>query len=267
MEAIVRLLTTADVPAVVELARAAGWNQTNADIERLLELEPEGCFGVEEDGRVVATATLLTYGSALAWVGMVLTHGEYQRRGYATRLLERTLRIADEWGISTVKLDATDEGARVYSRFGFRDEQPVERWATNRWCPAAFVAEPARVSLDLDRSAFGSDRARLLSLFGEPKAVSGAHAYTREGSCASYLGPFVAARHSSAEHLIETYFSVAVTRPQPWFWDLLPANTYAVELARNCGFALQRRLMRMVRGKNLRSEEQLIYGIAGFELG
>jgi predicted GNAT family acetyltransferase len=59
----------------------AGWNQTPEDWRRLIELEPFGCFGFVADERLVATTTLLTYHSDMAWIGMVLTHSDYRRRG------------------------------------------------------------------------------------------------------------------------------------------------------------------------------------------
>jgi hypothetical protein len=36
--------------------KAPGWNQTEEDWRNLLALEPEGCFAIEREGKVVATA-------------------------------------------------------------------------------------------------------------------------------------------------------------------------------------------------------------------
>jgi hypothetical protein len=52
-----------------------------------------------------------------------------------------------------------------------------------------------------------------------------------------------------------------------WSWDLFPRNQDAVALARDLGFAPQRHLVRMARGKELCEKESAIYAIAGFELG
>jgi len=35
----------------------------------LMRFDAKGCFGVEVNGRLVATTTLLCYGRLLAWVG------------------------------------------------------------------------------------------------------------------------------------------------------------------------------------------------------
>jgi len=52
-----------------------------------------------------------------------------------------------------------------------------------------------------------------------------------------------------------------------WSWDLLPENVHAVAIALELSFTPKRHLVRMVRGKDLRIQEEAIYAIAGFELG
>jgi GNAT superfamily N-acetyltransferase len=51
--------------------------------------------------------------AGLAWVGMVLTHPEYRRRGFARRLISHALEYARERGVMTLKLDATSAGRRL----------------------------------------------------------------------------------------------------------------------------------------------------------
>src|SRR5256885_15018627 len=66
----------------MELSTQAGWNQTPEDWRMLMRLDAKGCFGVEVEGRLVATTTLLCYGRLLAWVGMVLTRVEWRGPGF-----------------------------------------------------------------------------------------------------------------------------------------------------------------------------------------
>jgi hypothetical protein len=60
----IRLLTEGDVEAALTLQRPEGWNQTERDWSRLLQLEPAGCFAAEVNGRVIGTVTTTTYGAA-----------------------------------------------------------------------------------------------------------------------------------------------------------------------------------------------------------
>jgi len=106
----VRLLQEQDIVIATELSAEAGWNQTADDWRMLLRLNPENCFGIEFDGRLVSTATLSCYGRKLAWIGMVLTNRAYQRRGFARTLLLHAIARADQLGVESLKLDATDQG-------------------------------------------------------------------------------------------------------------------------------------------------------------
>jgi hypothetical protein len=51
---------------VDKLRADLGWNQTICDWQRLLGLSPEGTFVAEQNARIVATCTTVTYGNALA---------------------------------------------------------------------------------------------------------------------------------------------------------------------------------------------------------
>src|SRR5580700_5178240 len=123
-----RLLREQDIAVAAELSAEAGWNQTPDDWRMLLQLNPENCFGIDADGQLVSTATLTCYGVQLAWIGMVLTSRNYRRRGFARSLLLRAIQRADELGVESLKLDATDQGQPLYESLGFRPEQAVERW-------------------------------------------------------------------------------------------------------------------------------------------
>ena len=267
-----RLLTEKDVPAAMELSMQAGWNQTPEDWRMLIQLDSKGCFGVEVEGRLVATTTLLCYGRALAWVGMVLTRVEWRGRGFARNLLTTALARADQLGISTVKLDATEQGQPVYEKLGFRGEQPVERWFREGSSTAAeqTASEKTlkRAGLDLDSEAFGTDRSRLLHELAKGSPISstpGAYLYSRPGRVSDYIGPCVARNREAAQRLI----AARILNPSvsSWFWDVIPQNRDAISLAQELGFKPQRRLLRMVRGKELSGNDSLIYAIAGFELG
>ena len=98
-----------------------------------------------------------------------------------------------------------------------------------------------------------------------PLSIAGSYLFTRPGRQTAYLGPCVCDTPVTARTLIERALQIAVS--SGWSWDLLPQNTIAVVIARDLSFVPSRRLLRMVRGKNLHGKEDAIYAIAGFELG
>lgn len=264
----IRLLETADLPDLMALSTGAGWNQTAEDWKMLLALAPDTCLGIECEGHLAATTTLLCYGKHLAWIGMVLTSPAFQRRGFARALVTRALELARERQIETVKLDATDQGRPLYESLGFVPECAIERWFrgdTETSHEAAPRYELQRV-LEIDRNASFAERSLALRALWERSKVFGAqngYLLSRPGRRASYIGPFVCHDSTTAEALLR----LGVSCGHSFIWDLFPHNEAALELARRNGFTRERTLTRMFWGKPLRESIESIYAIAGFELG
>jgi GNAT superfamily N-acetyltransferase len=271
-----RLLRQHDLSGTMRLKEAAHWNQTEEDWKLLLELEPEGCFVISQDDVVVASATVVVYGSDLAWIGMVLTLPEFRKRGLASRLMQRTLEFAASRGVRKVGLDATDMGFPLYRTFGFETECIVERWELPAIAAPVSSPEvgPWRPSPDLDRLAFGTDRAKLLASLARVGAVSvgdgEGYAMARPGSKAAYFGPCVAKSPAAAEDLLRWF--LAQHAQEPVCWDILLDNHEAVALAQKYGFQPVRRLKRMVRNLHavatpVNPNYSYVFAIAGFEYG
>lgn len=271
----IRLLRCTDLSGAMALKESAGWNQTEEDWERLLALEPAGCFAVDWGGRLAATATVLPYGQDMAWIGMVLTAPDCRGRGLASALMQRAVDFAERNGIAKISLDATNMGIGLYRRFHFESDEIVRRW--ERPALAETIAPVAvdgwRLDADLDRRAFGADRSDLLQRLARVESASLAgrgYAMGRPGSHAAYFGPCVAVSSAAATTLLHWY--LARHPAEPVCWDILSGNQEAETLAREHGFVPVRELTRMVRV--LRPEARieppdvkLVYAIAGFECG
>ena len=80
----IRQMTAADLGLGMRLKSQAGWNQTEADWRRFLEMQPDGCFVAEFDGVSVGTAVGCVFGS-VAWIAMVLVDAEFRGRGSEPR--------------------------------------------------------------------------------------------------------------------------------------------------------------------------------------
>jgi GNAT superfamily N-acetyltransferase len=271
-----------DVSSAMELSTAANWNQTSEDWCRIIQLYSGGCRCVEDAEKIVATATLLPYGTRLAWIGMVLTRPEYRRQGLARRLMEDIIAIAERRGIHTLKLDATDEGRPLYESLGFVVDKTVERWGrdsgelssakedVNNDVARQDHPNGLHISDELvarDTEAFGVSREGLLetlSKSGSGNATSGGYVLSRPGRTARYLGPCVASSETEARLLIAAHLEDPENK---WYWDLLPANPKAVRCAEKFGFTRRRVLWRMRRGEMMENNDAMVYAIAGFELG
>jgi GNAT superfamily N-acetyltransferase len=257
----------------MRLKEAASWNQTEADWRALMQVAPETCFGLECDGFLAATTTAVIYERRLAWIGMVLTHPDYRRRGFGRRLMEHAIARLTALHVEWIKLDATDMGAPLYRELGFKEESPIERWIGPAGAVVKSAASETGEWVSFDRAAFGADRSALLAQLARSGAawIKGeAYAMGRPGSKAAYFGPCVSRSTEAARELL-TWF-VSRHPDEPVYWDLLPTNKEAVLLARAFDFEPLRRLMRMVRrgepgAAPLERDDQLVFAIAGFEYG
>ncbi len=271
----VRHLRESDIRGGMRLKEAAGWNQTEADWARLLTVQPGGCFGLDCDGVLAATATVLVYGGELAWIGMVLTAPEYRGRGFARTMMEHAMQFARGSGVRRVGLDATDMGVGLYRRFGFEEVGVVERWGrpAGLETPHQVATGPWEPDAELDARAFGADRMRLLASLATVEAASlpgFGYAMGRPGSKAAYFGPCVAKSQQAARDLLQWF--LALHPGEPVFWDIPRDNREAVLLAEEHRFQPLRRLIRMIKRLQPTAdaappETGLVFGTAGFELG
>ncbi len=265
--AAIRLLTSADLPALLRLSRSASWNQTAADWARVLVLEPSGCFGIDLEGTLAATATVVCYPPDLAWLGMVLTLPEYRGRGLARRLMEHAIAYA---GHQIVRLDASAMGKPLYDSLGFLEECAVERWLRDP-APAtgANVTQPFVYPAALDSAVFGADRSVLIGHLAELEAASlgdSSFALGRPGLNGCFFGPCISTTPAGARTLLRWF--LARHPGEPVFWDLFPHHQEAAKLAAEFGFRPVRHLIRMsLHAPAPVLPDARIYAIGGFEYG
>ncbi|HWV98636.1 MAG TPA: GNAT family N-acetyltransferase [Candidatus Acidoferrum sp.] len=280
-----RRLTRADLPFVDSLRAMAGWNQTLADWERFLATEPDGCFLAEWNGTRAGTATTTIFPPDLAWIGMVLVHPDFRRRGIGRALLEHSITYLRNRGVRCIKLDATPAGKPVYDGLGFRSEWTLKRWVGR---PAAvkptarpsglrhWQATDAGSSEPLDVAAFGMSRRALLVALAAQSSVAlvleiktgsiAGFGFARAGSQALYLGPVVADSAKAGVVLIEAL--IAHNPGEVVYWDIPDPNGAAVSLAQRYGFNVQRPLLRMFLGKNVSpGDPRRQFALAGPEVG
>ncbi len=269
-----RTMRDDDLGFANEVRGIAGWNQTLADWRRFMALEPHGCFVAEWDGVPAGTATTTCYGTELAWIGMVLVHPDFRRRGLGKALLEHCIHyLRSEREIDCIKLDATPEGRPLYEKLGFEAEWGMKRWVgegggRTQSCPQDNVGED---SLVLDRRVFAADRSALLASLGQGGIacrVGEDHSFglMRPGMEATYLGAISAAAAESGEAIARELISCAPV--SPLFWDLPDANERATRLAGELGFEAKRVLLRMYLGDNSSAGDPLgMFGICEPALG
>ncbi len=273
-------LTEQHIEGALQLSRLAGWNQTAYDFQRLIRLEPLGCFAISSESQLIGTVTNTRYGPNLAWIGMMLVHPDCRRRGLATELITLSLRYLRDKGTECIKLDATPAGQKVYEKLGFEVEWPFHRWVLERGNQDASTTRPmphprpsavparrnrevmaesvphelqpgntfSQAILRLDKRAFGADRSLLIQdLAPGTRSRLGTAAYglLRAGYLADYLGPVVADTPTDAQSIIG---QLVDSTPRTIFWDAPAPNQAATSIAESFGFQPTRDLTRMQIG-------------------
>ena len=90
-------MTVADIPLGMGLRQQAGWNQTESDWRRFLELQPDGCFVAEWEGKPVGTTTTCLFDD-IGWIAMVLVEKAARHRGVGTQLVEQAIEFLSSAG-------------------------------------------------------------------------------------------------------------------------------------------------------------------------
>jgi hypothetical protein len=264
----------------MRLKERVGWNQLEADWQRLIELDPGGDFVAEFDGTAVGTVTTCRFGP-VAWVAMMVVDERFRSRGIGRALMVQALSVLDSRGVVSVRLDATPLGRPLYESLGFTLETTFTRFQGS-FLPAEpgpglpvvhkdGVLEPICA---LDRSVTGTDRTQLLrrlaaehpqslAIVSDGAGVAG-FLMSRPGAHARQIGPCIT--HPESGPLL---FDEARRRyaGEPVFIDIPVDNTRATPQAAALGLTAGRQLMRMGRGPRIVEDLDRLWASAGPEKG
>lgn len=278
----IRSLTAADVENIDPVLMAAYGKASSfkVELERNLALQPDGWLIAECDGAAVGMVGAVDYG-AIAYVGLLGVHPNYQRRRIGLALMERILAWLDERGCPNAVLDATEAGAPLYAKLGFVEEEKTlilrQDTAVQRSHSSELVSELRSSDLPavaaFDTPLFGANRQAVFATFLKEFPERAFVARNSSGQIVGYLfaqqqklGPWAASTSEAAEALL----SRALQLP---FNDvpsvLVPSSNQAATGLLKCyGFTEQRAIGHMRRGGSvIPGQRTMLYGMASFALG
>jgi GNAT superfamily N-acetyltransferase len=260
-----------DARAGLTLSAEANWNQNEADWRFFLK--EATVLGVRDrDRRLIASAALLPYNSANAWISMVLVTANWRRRGLATRLVDACLDAAMKQGL-TCWLDATPAGAAVYGPLGFTPTLQLRRLRRENSPQAGIARALSNGSLAeliaRDTSAMGFDRSVLLTEFAarpDSRLLSNgdAVALVRDGRKARHIGPVFASAPDQALAMVD---AIARSEAGPWLIDAVNGQEEFLQGLTGAGWIVERPYQRMRFGRATAQATAQPFAVAGPEYG
>lgn len=165
----VRNMRDGDVDQALAMINAEGWGYTRAEIERMLQLDPDGSF-IFEDGGILGLVTSITYGRT-GVIGHLVVSEKARRRRIGQTLVKSAVDYCEGERAESVLLYATQAGLPLYSKLGFQERGHAV-------CTRAVLTEedhgpdenPCSMLKDddmddvlaMDERLFGDDRRKLL---------------------------------------------------------------------------------------------------------
>jgi hypothetical protein len=277
----IRTLERADLSTVLDWADAEGWNPGLHDADAFLAADPAGFLGLDLDGELAVTLSLVRYDAAFAFMGFYICRPELRGRGLGLALFEVAL---ERRSSATLGLDGVIEQEPNYARDGFATAHHSVRYGGR----PAITASPgdgvrvlgaddvaALVEFEREQQVFPAPRPAFLERWitapgttavaiGDSGRIDG-YGVVRACREGRKIGPLFCADRATAERLLAVL--VAHVDDVPVFLDVPVPNRDGSALARDLGLEPVFETTRMSRGPDPELRLDRVFGITSFELG
>ena len=269
-------MTEDDATFAAELSAAEGWGFYDVDFQRLVALDPEGCFIARRDNERVGMVCTISYRS-FAFIGCLIVLRKARGRDVGLQLMRAAIGYLDKKNITTIELDGVIAAVPMYRKLGFKDKYLSYRMSNDQHRDSAAVPFPPVDIPEIvrfDRAKTGIERGavlhRLLHEYPDGVCVAGQDKITgygllrkREGGF-YMLGPLVAEHERCADELVRRLLGhVAEARVTI---GIPGVRRGAVDILIDNGFYYTQPSLRMYRGERI-EYESCVYGILGPEKG
>jgi ribosomal protein S18 acetylase RimI-like enzyme len=278
-----RLATRDEFELAVQWAADEGWNPGLRDTAVFWKTDPEGFVCAEENGEVIATGSIVSYGGNFGFMGFFIVRPDLRGRGIGREFWQwrrDRLRSRLKPG-ATIGMDGVFEMQPFYARGGFAFShrnlrmEGVARSGEND----AGLVELAQISFEqvmaYDRRHFGFDRAAFLRRWISPRGGRAlgwvdndelmGFGVIRPCRNGYKIGPLFADDDKKAEGLFGAL--TASVEGESIFLDVPENNPAAMALAKGHGLREVFGCARMYHGPAPDLPWERIFGVTSFELG
>jgi GNAT superfamily N-acetyltransferase len=251
-----------EIPFAIRLTNQEKWGITRSALQRLLRLNPRGCFIAHDGTSRLGLLTTTTYGRELAWIGNVIVDREHRNKHIGNSMVEHAVSFLRKLGVRHIALYCFSENLRFYKNLGFVRDKPFLRLRRE-----ITKTEPTKKNVELtrpppldrviaaDREAFGADRSELIRAVLAEK--SGWYVGCTQGTTSiSYLmvkeypndcefGPWICSNPTRDESDKPLRRALSIIRPVPVEVSCLQENRRALHTLQANEFQLVREGYRM----------------------
>jgi ribosomal protein S18 acetylase RimI-like enzyme len=278
---LIRRLEAEDLGFAYRMVSKEQWNDRKADLARMLEYEPNGCF-IAEVGRARAGHVFSVSYGQLGWIGLLIVDVKHRKKGIATMLMETAVDYLLGQGVETIKLEAVAEVADLYRRLGFVDEYDSLRYVgiSQRRATLENHCKNIRWPTELpeiakfDAEYFGADRSKVLNKlckeFPRLCFVSRGNSHVtgyimcRKALVGYKLGPWVCKPENRLEATMLLTACLSKMKEGEKIYVGVPGlNTSAVNVLQQFGFTQYYKSIRMRYGKKLDDRVDGVFAIGG----
>ncbi len=228
-------------------------------VTRFLAVQPGGWVNAfDPSGTIVGCGGCVAYpDGGFGWIGLIATHPDHQGKGIGRLVTEWLMRYLRDQGCAA-GLDASDAGAPLYRKLGYRDHGYSalaihDGLTVARRSDSVRLYRPADFELlvSFDARRFGADRSRLLRLLiagNEERCWVSERAGQLDGygiAQAVSVWPIVADEGDVAASLIAATLTNEFPTPPTM---CVNAEWGDLDVLATTGFTLTRRLVRQHRG-------------------
>ena len=163
----IRSLTPDDIESADNLLQSAfgSLESRKTDLERYMQLQPEGWFGALEEEKLVGMVGSINYND-FAYIGLMGVHPDYQRQKIGQKLMAEVMNWIQSNNCPIILLDATEAGFPLYKnlgfaelnqtlQYGYQDLNDSHELTLSKWISPLEERELPQLA-ELDTPSFGS---------------------------------------------------------------------------------------------------------------
>jgi GNAT superfamily N-acetyltransferase len=267
---------------MLDWAAAEGWNPGLHDADACVATDPDGFLGLDLDGDLAVTLSVVRYDATFAFVGFYICRPRLRGRGLGRELFEAGLARVEA---ATLGLDGVLEQEANYARDGFVTAHHSVRYGGAPRRPSRSTPDGTRVlgagdvdalvAFEREQQVFPAPRAGFLRQWltapgstacalGDGDRIDG-YGVVRPCRDGHKVGPLFCTDRADAERLLAAL--LVTVDDGPVFLDVPVPNDDGTALALHLGLEPVFETARMYRGPAPDLRLDRVFGVTTFELG